>query len=66
MNSEQQLLAEILDFCARHEMAPTTFGLRACNNGRLVERLQAGSTVEIKTAGRVREFMQAQPGEPIE
>ena len=42
-------------------MSATYFGKRAVNNSELVERLRAGGDVTIRTADRLREFMEANP-----
>lgn len=51
------LLSEIRAFLARTGMGPSYFGKVACGNSELVERLQAGKTVTLVTADRVRQYM---------
>lgn len=57
MSTNQQLLAEIQSFLKRTGMAETTFGQKATNNWRLVERLQAGRSVTTAAADRIRAFI---------
>lgn len=53
----QQLLGEIRRFLAVHPIAPTYFGKRAVGNSELVSRLEAGRSVTLDTAAKVRAFM---------
>ena len=59
MSTNQLLLAEIQRFLKRTGMAETTFGQKATNNWRLVERLQAGGSVTLTAADRIRAFIAA-------
>lgn len=52
-------LTEIRAFLNETDMGPSYFGKAACGNSELVERLEAGKTVTLVTAERVREFMAA-------
>jgi hypothetical protein len=54
---EHDLLSEIRDFLAQHEMSASYFGKRAVNNSELVGRLERGSTVTLATAEKVRAYM---------
>lgn len=51
------LRAEVRDFLKKSGMGPTYFGQVAAGNTRLVERLEAGRTVTLETAERVRKFI---------
>lgn len=59
------LLSEIEQFLAETKMGEYRFGLRAARNGRLVERLRAGTTpekgkpvlVRPETEAAIRAFM---------
>lgn len=53
------LRQEVRDFLAESKMSPGYFGLRAVKNGRLVERLEEGKTITLKTAERIRAFIEA-------
>lgn len=57
MNESQKLLKEIEDFLASAPLAPATFGRKAVNDGKLVSRLRAGSSVTLETAARIRRFI---------
>jgi len=51
------LLAEIEAFLAETGLTPTKFGLAAVNDGHLVANLRKGNSVTLKTADRVRAFI---------
>lgn len=55
------LLAEIEAFLAEHEMAPTTFGLHAASDAKLVANLRNGADVRTRTADRIRAWMHNYP-----
>jgi hypothetical protein len=63
-----KLLSDIDDFLAETGMGAFRFGLLAAKNGRLVERLRAGTTgvrrkpvlVRPETEQRIRDFMAVQ------
>ncbi|MGD0434543.1 MAG: hypothetical protein ABSA58_25975, partial [Acetobacteraceae bacterium] len=57
------LLDEISSFCRQAGMAESTFGRRAVNDGKLINRLRFGGRVTTDTMDRVRAFM-AQPVTP--
>src|SRR5262245_25165462 len=54
----QGLLAEIEAFLSRTGASPTKFGLAAVNDGHLVANLRKGHSITLKTADRVRAYMQ--------
>jgi len=54
MTEREKLLQEIDGFLATAGMAESTFGRKAVNDGKLVARLRAGSTVTLDTASKVR------------
>ena len=51
------LLAEISDFCRHNNLAESTFGRLAVNDGKLMSRLRTGGRVTGETLARLREFM---------
>ena len=51
------LLQEIADFCRQAQLAETTFGRRAVNDGKLVGRLREGGRITTDTLDRVRGFI---------
>lgn len=53
------LIDEIRSFLAKTEMGPSYFGKAACGNSELVERLEAGGTVTLVTAEKIRDFMRS-------
>lgn len=53
----QPLLNEINAFLSETGMHPQIFGRKACRNGRLVERLQAGGRVWPETEDKVRRWI---------
>ena len=55
--TDADMLAKVDAFCARHAMAPTTFGRLAAGDGSLVPNLRAGRSLTLKTANRVADFM---------
>jgi len=59
--SAQPLVDEITAFCRRAEIAETTFGRLAVNDGKFVSRLRSGGRVTPETAARVRSFIQKAP-----
>lgn len=57
MSETDQLLHEIEAFIGIAEMAASTFGRKAVNDGKLVGRLRDGRTVTLEKASRIRAFM---------
>jgi hypothetical protein len=51
------LLDSIAQYCRRAQMAETTFGRRAVNDGKLVQRLRLGGRVTAETVRRVEAFI---------
>lgn len=47
------LIARIEAYCRRNNMAETTFGAHAVNDGKLVARLRAGKTITLNTVERI-------------
>jgi len=59
------LLSQIASYCRRHEMAESTFGRLAVNDGKLVSRLRDGKSVTLNTLDRLQAFMaDGAPGAP--
>ena len=59
MNSVTDLIAAIEDYCRRNDLAESTFGRHAVNDGKFVNRLRGGGNVTTKTVTRVHDFMRA-------
>lgn len=66
----QNLVERIRAYCKAHKMAPTTFGNRAVNDGKLVSRLEAGRTVTLSTLAKIERVLAGKPedsaGSPAE
>jgi len=58
-NSIQTLVPRIEAFCKSKDMAETTFGAKAVNDGKLVNRLRSGGTVTLKTFLAIEDFLSA-------
>lgn len=57
---DHPLLSEIDAFLARHpEIAPSTFGRKAVNDGKLIDRLRAGGDLTTRRAAKVRDFIRS-------
>ena len=60
MDDLPTILTEIDGYCTKHNIAPTTFGRKAVNDGKLVARIRAGSCT-IRTLVKIRAFLDATP-----
>ena len=54
------LLDSIAEFCRRANMAESTFGRRAVNDGKFVSRIRDGARITPETLVRVSEFLTTQ------
>jgi hypothetical protein len=54
-----RLLAQIERFLKQEKMAPTRFGILACNDHGVVGRLRAGKGLNASTVDKLRAFMAA-------
>ena len=52
-----QILGQISDYCRQVDMAESTFGRRAVNDGKLVQRLREGKRITIDTLDRIQAFI---------
>ena len=57
MSEHSDLIARIETYCRREEIAETTFGRRAVNDGKFVGRLRGGKRVTTTTIARVEKFL---------
>jgi hypothetical protein len=57
MSEIKKLLAEIEAFLARTGMRPSTFGHYVVRDGKFVDRLRKGGTVNLDTAAAVRTYI---------
>jgi hypothetical protein len=53
----EQLVREITRFCRSADIAESTFGRLAANDGKLVSRLREGKSITLKTLQKVEEYM---------
>jgi hypothetical protein len=60
-----QILAQITEFCRRSDMAESTFGRRAVNDGKLVARLREGKRITIDTLERIQTYIAASAPEGL-
>jgi len=54
---QRSLLSEIEDFCRRSNIAESTFGKRAVNDGKFVNRLRNGKSTTLATAEKIRTYI---------
>jgi hypothetical protein len=62
MTDAATLLAQIEEACRRLQIAQTTFGRQAVNDGKFVTRLQQGGRVTLETVLRVQAFIESKGG----
>jgi hypothetical protein len=55
-----EILNQIEAHCRAANISESTFGLRAVNDGKLVERLRHGKTITLGTLDRIKAALQAQ------
>jgi hypothetical protein len=54
-----EILTQISQFCRHSDMAESTFGRRAVNDGKLVHRLREGKRITIDTLDRIQAYIAA-------
>src|ERR1700712_261477 len=54
-----QILSLISEYCRQADMAESTFGRRAVNDGKLVHRLREGKRITIDTLDRIQAYIVA-------
>src|ERR1700728_347771 len=54
-----QILSQISEYCRQADMAESTFGRRAVNDGKLVHRLREGKRITIDTLDRIQAYISA-------
>src|SRR5436309_14258566 len=52
-----QILSQISEFCRQADIAESTFGRRAVNDGKLVHRLREGKRITIDTLDRIHAYI---------
>lgn len=66
LNAGVSLLDSISEFCRKTQMAESTFGRRAVNDGKFVSRLRSGARITPETLSRVNTFLADHGGTGIE
>lgn len=56
-----EIISEIEGYASRAGLSPATVTSRAVSNSRLYDRMKAGGSCSLKTAGRLRAYMLANP-----
>ncbi len=59
MTTEAELIRRIETYCATHKVAASTFGRKAVNDGKLVDRLRAGKSITLDTLRRIEAALAA-------
>ena len=52
-----QILSQISEYCRQADMAESTFGRRAVNDGKLVHRLREGKRITLDTLDRIQAYI---------
>lgn len=61
MTIQDSLLTEIERHNRAFGLSETAFGVLAVNDGKLISRLRSGANMTLRTLGRVREYLDANP-----
>lgn len=61
MDAQVTLLAAIERYIAKANIAETTFGFRAVNDGKFVSRLRSGSNMTLGTLRKAKAYIDANP-----
>ena len=56
-DSIRALLTDIENFCRSYDIAETTFGRQAVNDGKLCQRLRTGKGITINTVYKIQDFI---------
>ncbi len=64
--STDELLAELGSYCRDAQIAETTFGRLAVNDGKLISRLRDGGRITSRTLDRLRAYIADHPAEAAE
>ncbi len=60
MSTTETLLAEIAAFCSEFRIPESTFGRRAMNDGKFVERVRQGGGLTVANLDRIRAYMDSE------
>lgn len=55
--TNEDLIKQIEDHCSAVKMSVTSFGKYAVNDGKLVDRLRRGNTIELLTLNKITSFI---------
>ena len=55
-----ELIARIESYCRQAEIAESTFGRRAVNDGKFVGRLREGKRVTTRTISRIEKYLETE------
>jgi len=58
-DENDQILSQISEYCREVDMAESTFGRLAVNDGKLVHRLREGKRITIDTLDRIQAYIAA-------
>jgi SAM-dependent methyltransferase len=64
INTTDQILGEIRDYCRKTQTAESTFGRLVVNDGKLVSRLRDGAKITTGTLDKVRAYLSNVRSEP--
>lgn len=59
--THDDILLSIKNHCEAARISESTFGLRAVNDGKLVDRLKSGGTITLGTLQKIKDFMRCNP-----
>ncbi|MFX4085838.1 hypothetical protein ACKU27_12125 [Sphingobium yanoikuyae] len=57
--TDAEMLRRIEEFCAEHNLPPSTFGRLAVGDSNLVSGLKRDRSITLRTGQRIVEFMQS-------
>lgn len=60
MSTVAALLKEITEFCREVAISESTFGRRAMNDGKFVDRIRQGGGLTVANLDRIRIYMAAE------
>lgn len=60
----ETIIARINEYCSAHGISPSTFGKKAVNDGKFVDRLKSGRTITLTTLAKVDRFIASSSAQP--
>lgn len=64
MDTIERLLLRIARYCSDHDIAESTFGRLAVNDGKLVTRLRDGKSIQLDTLNKIESALSRPPSPP--